>query len=197
MSLFSRYYHLVLLPKIRQDIQENKKLDFHLYMSLKKALYKPSAFFKGILLPICEAGDGTLREASIIGSVLAKTSIPVLHSSATLLKIAEMDYSGAGGIFIRVLLDKKYALPFRVIESLVAHFVRFQHIKVHMPTLWHQSLLVFVQRYKEDLTVEHKELIKGLIKVQTHNHISPEVRRELVNSKSRDDHPMMDDHKVI
>lgn len=42
-----------------------------------------------------QSGTCTLREAVIIGSVLSKTSIPVLHSAAALLKIAEMDYSGA------------------------------------------------------------------------------------------------------
>ena len=36
----------------------------------------------------------TLREAIIVGSLISKTSIPVLHSSAAMLKIAEMDYSG-------------------------------------------------------------------------------------------------------
>ena len=154
-------------------------------MSLKKAFYKPSAFFKGILLPLCESGDCTLREANIVGSILAKVSIPVLHSSAALLKMAEMEYSGASGIFIRVLLDKKYALPFRVLESLVTHFSRFQCVEIRMPTLWHQSLLIFVQRYKEDLTMEQKESIRKLIKSQTHDSISPEIRRELVNSESR------------
>lgn len=37
----------------------------------------------------------TLHEANIIGSVMAKTSIPVLHSAAAMLKIAELPYSGA------------------------------------------------------------------------------------------------------
>jgi len=36
----------------------------------------------------------TLREAIIVGSLISKTSIPVLHASAAMLKIAEMDYSG-------------------------------------------------------------------------------------------------------
>lgn len=43
---------------------------------------------------VCQSGTCTLREAVIIGSVLTKTSIPVLHSSAALLKLAEMEYSG-------------------------------------------------------------------------------------------------------
>ncbi len=69
-------------------------------MALKKALFKPAGFFKGILLPLCESGTCNLREAVIISSVIAKMSIPMLHSSAALLKIAEMDYTGANSIFL-------------------------------------------------------------------------------------------------
>ena len=38
------------------------------------------------------------------GSVLARNAIPVLHSYAAMLKIAEMEYSGANSIFIRFAL---------------------------------------------------------------------------------------------
>ncbi len=34
-----------------------------------------------------------------------------------MLKIAEMEYIGANSIFLRLLLDKKYALPFRAGRS--------------------------------------------------------------------------------
>ena len=119
-----RFYSLVLLPRIRDDINEYKRLNFHLYMALKKALFKPAAFFKGILLPLCESRNCTLREAIIIGSILAKNSIPMLHSAAALLKVAQMEYSGANSIFIRILLDKKYALPYRVIDAIVFHFLK-------------------------------------------------------------------------
>jgi hypothetical protein len=50
-------------------------------------------------------------------------------------------------IFIRVLLDKKYALPFRVIDALVFHFVRSLNDTREYPVLWHQSFLTFAQRY--------------------------------------------------
>ncbi|MEE6508394.1 hypothetical protein FKM82_020872 [Ascaphus truei] len=75
-----RFYNLVLLPRVRDDITEYKRLNFHLYMALKKALFKPGAWFKGILIPLCETATCTLREAVIIGSILTKCSIPVLHS---------------------------------------------------------------------------------------------------------------------
>ena len=181
-----RFYNLILLPRIRDDISEYKRLNFHLYMSLKKSLFKPAAFFKGILLPLCESGTCSLREALIISSVLAKTSIPMLHSSAALLKIAEMEYSGGNSIFLRTLLDKKYALPYRVIDAVVFHFLRFASDPRKLPVLWHQSLLTFVQRYKEDLAVEQKEALLELIRNKSHHEITPEIRREITNSKCRD-----------
>ncbi|XP_035244101.1 bystin [Anguilla anguilla] len=181
-----RFYNLVLLPRVRDDIAEYKRLNFHLYSALKKALFKPGAWFKGILIPLCESGTCTLREAIIIGSILTKCSIPVLHSSAAMLKLAEMEYNGANSIFLRLLLDKKYALPFRVLDALVAHFLRFRTEKRALPVLWHQSLLTLAQRYKADLASEQKVALLELIKIQTHPQISPEVRRELVNSEARD-----------
>lgn len=185
-SKAQRFYNLVLLPRVRDDISEYKRLNFHLYMALKKALFKPAAFFKGILLPICESGTCTLREALIISSVLAKVSIPMLHSSAAILKIAEMDYSGANSIFLRTLLDKKYALPYRVIDVVVFHFLGFANDPRELPVLWHQSLLTFVQRYKEDISVEQKEALIRLIRSKFHHEITAEVRREILNSKCRD-----------
>lgn len=184
-KMAQRFYNLVLLPRIRQDIQENKKLNFHLYLALKKALYKPSAFFKGILLPMCEEGDCTLREATIISSVLKKVSVPVLHSGAALLKIAQMKYSGANSLFITTLLNKKYALPYRVIDAMVEHFSQFKFDERKLPLLWQQSLLTFIQRYKTDLTQKQKEDIKALVKVQYHPYFSEEVRREIGNSPHR------------
>lgn len=48
------FYRLVLLPRIRDDIKQNKRLHFALYQALKKSLYKPAAFNKGILFPLCK-----------------------------------------------------------------------------------------------------------------------------------------------
>lgn len=103
---------LVLLWKVFYIIMLFQVL-LHLYLCLL-----------GILLPLLESGNCTLREAIIIGSVVARNSIPILHSSAAMLKIAEMDYTGANSIFLRIFLDKKYALPYRVVDALVFHFTR-------------------------------------------------------------------------
>ena len=145
-KMAQRFYSLVLLPRVRDDIAEHKRLHFALYQALKKATFKPAAFYKGILIPLCASRTCTLREAVVLSSVLTRGSIPMLHSAAALLKLAELPYAGTTSFFLRVLLDKKYALPFRVVDALVDHFLRFRKESRQLPVVWHQSLLCFVQR---------------------------------------------------
>uniref|UniRef100_A0A182IY87 Bystin n=1 Tax=Anopheles atroparvus TaxID=41427 RepID=A0A182IY87_ANOAO len=181
-----RFYNLVLLPRVRDDLAEYGKLNFYLYRALKKALFKPAAFMKGIILPLLESGDCTLREAIIFGSIISNTRIPVLHTSACLLKICEMEYSGACSIFIRIILDKRYALPYRVVDAAVFHFLKFEQDQRDMPTLWHKAFLSFAQWYKNDISSEQKDALIQLLRKKSHPKISPEIRRELVAGHCRD-----------
>jgi essential nuclear protein 1 len=98
-------------------------LHANLYRALKKALFKPAAFFKGLLLPL--ADDCTTREAVIVGSILAKVSIPIIHASAALIKLTEYDYEIGSGYFIKVLIGKRYSLPTKALDILVDYFSKF------------------------------------------------------------------------
>ena len=207
-----RFLETVILHRVRDDIHETKKLNVHLYNALKKALYKPAAFFKGFLFPLVGSGTCTLREAHIISSVLVKMKVPVLHSAAALLRLTEIaaeqasvstENAGASNIFIRVLLEKKYALPYKVIDSLVFHFLRFRgtpsasepstadetaHValnNIRLPVLWHQCLLAFAQRYRNDITEDQREALLDLLLIRGHKDIGPEVRRELLEGRGR------------
>merc|ERR1719461_462648 len=107
----------------------------------------------------------------------------------------EMEYSGANSIFLRIFFDKKYALPYRVVDACVFHFLKFRNEKRELPVLWHQAFLTFVQRYKGHISSEQKEALLELLKFQQHEKITPEIRRELQHAKCRDeemDEPMMD-----
>ena len=181
-KMAQRFFNIVLLEKVRDDIRQHGKLNYHLYMALKKALYKPASFYKGFLLPLAHSQTCTLREALIVGSVLAKVSIPGNHSAAALLHLAQMPYSGSSSMFIKVLLNKKYALPRRVVSSVVDHFAAFEKETKELPVLWHQSLLVFAQRYKLEINDEQRAKLKNLLRVQQHHQITPEIRRELFSS---------------
>jgi essential nuclear protein 1 len=48
------FLEVVLLDAIREDIAQNKKLNPQFYECLKRALYKPGAFFKGLIFPVLE-----------------------------------------------------------------------------------------------------------------------------------------------
>ncbi|NXO10778.1 BYST protein, partial [Oriolus oriolus] len=186
-----RFYNLVLLPRIRDDIAEYKRLNFHLYMALKKALFKPAAWFKGILIPLCESGTCTLREAVIIGSILTKCSIPVLHSSFSFwdpgkrLGSIPQPLGGGGGV-TQLRLGLRFKAQLCACMPVVFHFLAFRTDQRLLPVLWHQSFLALAQRYKEDLSSEQKEALLELLKFHSHPQISPEIRRELMNSKTRD-----------
>ncbi|KAH9970853.1 Bystin-domain-containing protein [Lactifluus volemus] len=182
----------VVLGLVRADLEQpltrkdTRKLSPHLYEALKRALYKPAAFFKGIVFPLLDGGC-TLKEAAIIASVLSKVKVPLLHSSAALIRLASMEYSGPTSLFIRVLLDKKHALPYKVLDALVFHFIRLAntHAPGTLPVLWHQSLLVLCQRYAPHLAPEQKDALRDVVRTHPHPQISPEVRRELAAAAAR------------
>lgn len=180
-KMAQRFYNLVLLDAVRADIVSNKKLNYHYYMALKKSVYKPAAFFKGILLPLCKE-ECTLREAAIVASVLQRVSIPVHHAAVALHKLSQLDYSGASSIFVKTLLNKKYSLPAPVISGLVKHFAGFIEDDRVLPVLWHQALLTFLQRYKNDIS--DKEALRVVMKKHFHPKITPECRRELFGAQA-------------
>jgi essential nuclear protein 1 len=198
-KMAQRFFNLVLLPAVRSNIDEYKKLNYHLYMAVKKAVFKPNAFFKGFLLPLAQ--DCSSREAAIIGSILIKVSLPVLHASAALLKMSEYDYSIGTSYFIKVLVGKNYALPSRVIDGVVDYFYSFSEEGLEeydqaelnpMPVLWHQSMLIFFQKYNRYITDEQKEKLRVVMRVRFNKSITNEIRKELFNLKSTDEVDMYD-----
>ncbi|GBF87629.1 bystin [Raphidocelis subcapitata] len=184
--LAQRFLALVLLPAVRRDVADNRRLHFALFQALRKATYKPGAFYKGLLLPLCASRSCTLREAVIFTSVLRRSSLPVLHSAAALLRLAQLEYCGTTSFFIRVLLDKKYALPYKVVDALVQHFLRFEDDERAMPVVWHQTLLCFVQRYKHEVREADRDALRRLCGAQRHYQVTPEVLRELEHSAPRE-----------
>ncbi|KAH6757686.1 bystin-like protein [Perilla frutescens var. hirtella] len=97
----------------------------------------------------------------------------------------QFDLHVLSSYFIKVLIEKKYALPYRVLDALVAHFMKFYDDSRVMHVIWHQTLLAFAQRYKNELTKEDKADLNTLVERQRHALITPEILRELNNSRNR------------
>lgn len=56
----------------------------------------------------------------------------------------------------------------QVVDGLSRHFLSFESDSRVMPLIWHISLLVFVQRYKHQLTSAHRDALQHLTTVQNH-----------------------------
>ena len=54
-----------------------------------------------------------------------------------------------------------------------------------LPVIWHQCLLAFAQRYRNDITEDQREALLDLLLTRGHATISPEVRRELLQGRGR------------
>jgi essential nuclear protein 1 len=93
-----------------------------------------------------------------------------------------------------VLLEKKHALPYKVLDALVFHFIRLgnTHAPGILPVLWHQSLLVLCQRYAGHLAPEQKDGLRDIMRTHPHAQIGPEVKRELVAAAAARGEPAVD-----
>ncbi|WEJ96333.1 snoRNA-binding rRNA-processing protein [Yamadazyma tenuis] len=201
-----KFIESILLERFRVGIEdsEDHSVNYHIYRAIKKSLYKPGAFFKGFLFPLVD-GHCSVREATIAASVLAKVSVPVLHSSVALSQLAQRDFSPASTVFIRVLVEKKYALPYQTLDDLVFYFMRFRKVEQQqvdmmidteanegtksnlpsLPVVWHKAFLAFAQRYKNDITDDQRDFLLETVRQRFHQGIGPEIRRELLAGTPR------------
>lgn len=196
-----KFVEMVLLERFRTSIEdsEDHSLNYHIYRALKKSLYKPGAFFKGFLFPLVDS-HCSVREATIAASVLAKISVPVLHSSVALAQLLQRDFKPSTTVFIRVLIEKKYALPYQTLDELVFYFMKFRKAaqeqdsmmveenddkESQLPVVWHKAFLAFAQRYKNDITDDQRDFLLETVRQRFHHAIGPEIRRELLAGKPR------------
>uniref|UniRef100_A0A6B2FYH1 Cell adhesion protein byn-1 (Trinotate prediction) n=1 Tax=Myxobolus squamalis TaxID=59785 RepID=A0A6B2FYH1_MYXSQ len=141
------FFSKILLPRARDDISEYDRLNFHIFNALCIATHKPSVFFRAIVFPLCLDKDCCLKEAVIFSSILSRCSFPAIHAAVAIAKIASFPHSTCSSIFIKIFLQKRYAMPNRALDILLDHFLREKNNSSLLPLIWHQGLLIFVQNY--------------------------------------------------
>jgi len=116
----------------------------------------------------------------------------------------DTEAAGATNTFLKVLLDKRYALPYQTVDALVFHFLRFKNSAMNnrggemdvdgeqesvyegkLPVIWHQCFLAFARTYKDAITEDQREALLDLLLVRGHKDIAPEIRRELLAGRGR------------
>lgn len=166
MSLL--FFKTVLLPRVRNHILENHHLDPLLIKSLKKATFKPAAFYQGILIPICKSNSCTIREALILCSVLQRVSIPAVHSIMAMIQLLKIKQFGIQILLIKAFLDKNYSLPFHMINLSVNYFVSFRSEIQVLPVIWYNSLQTFIEKNKRNINLDQKLAIFTLLREKFH-----------------------------
>jgi essential nuclear protein 1 len=167
-----------LVTAVKSDLQKNKKLNYHYYESLIKALYKTNAWFKGILFQFCDK-EANLREVKVIESLLTKMTIPVISSSVALIKMTEMAPCSAVLHYLKALVGKNYSFPKKVLSVLASYLIQFEKVEEDMPVLWHQFFLTIVKQYGSSLDEMSKASLAELTKNKHHKLISPEILKLL------------------
>jgi essential nuclear protein 1 len=104
--------------------------------------------------------------------------------------MCEYPHSVGTAFFIKIFLSKNYSFPTTVVDALVDYFFKFTDeslVKLTnedgtaagLPVLWHQSLLILVQKYKEFFDDEAKNKLKLVLRVRQHTGITEQIRKAL------------------
>lgn len=81
---------------------------------------------------------------------------------------------------MRTLLERNYPLPYKVVDGIVEHFMRFEGERCRIyPVVWYQALLVFLRNYKMHIKDEDIEEIRTFIQRHKQNKIIYAIMHEL------------------
>ena len=258
------FLEVVLLDAIREDIRltregtrknkNHRKLNVHYYESLKRAMYKPGAVFKGIVFPLLNV-SARLNVVFLDSerSSYAYRRVARCRKLQSLRRCSQRSRSrsaiprprSCGWPTWTTLVSRAHAVPpldrsppadccyqARTRSSSVCYWTRSMRCRTRSSTrsssissafrirtrrvaqvTWRSSLCsgtraclcsargpspppclglsvmefndVYSSRYASDLTPDQKDALLDVIRANPHPQISPEVRRELVNSVER------------
>jgi essential nuclear protein 1 len=137
-KMTQRFYALVLLPRVRDEVQQTRKASAQVYQAIRKATYKPGAFFKGLVLPLAEDPDCSIREAFAFTTVLKRVALSAAALGRRAHEAVRNAVHVSSAMFLRCLIMKRYALPYKTIDALFVHFMSFLNETERMPNLWHE-----------------------------------------------------------
>lgn len=178
-----KFYEYILLPKILNHIEEHKRLDGVLYQTLIKALYKPIPWFKGILFPLIKK-ECHNKVLMIIGSIIKRMSINVKYAMMGVKLMFDLKERNLSSLFyfLCFFLDKKYKFTRDFITDCINFFLNFATYKKALPLVWHKSLLLLVQNYKDLLNDEQRKNLQDLVTKKHHHKISVEILKSLFST---------------
>jgi essential nuclear protein 1 len=178
-ALCETFVKLFIFPKILKEFEESRELNVHLYNSVKLIIYKPSSFYKGLVLPLCKEKSFSLKRASIISSIISKFSIPLLSSSAAVILLTKLEFSSPRGLVIKAIVEKNYAFPEKVVFEIVNYLGKVSPNQICV--VFFQLLYSLATKYCDTMSNFYVEKLYNLSKKFSHNEMTPLIIEVLQN----------------
>ncbi|CAH8605015.1 unnamed protein product [Schistosoma bovis] len=178
----NHFYESYLLPKVKQDIEENKRLCVHLYEALIASMFRPEEFVSGVYLPWVQS-EISKTEGVILSNLIKRATLKSRFAAVALALTLEEDFSIPRSMVIETFLTKKYHLPEAAVQRIIDYFISFDKDctvyftdEKRMPLTWFKSLLVFLEFYRHCVNPSQREKLLKLCRRHEHPQITPEIR---------------------
>ncbi|CAH8546022.1 unnamed protein product [Schistosoma turkestanicum] len=176
------FYESYLLPKVKQDIEENKRLCVHLFEALIASMFRPEEFVSGIYLPWVQS-EMSKTEGVILSNLIKRATLKSRFAAVALALTLEEDFSIPRSMVIETFLNKKYHLPEAAVQRIIDYFISFDKDctvyftdEKRMPLTWFKSLLVFLEFYRHCINPSQREKLLKLCRRHEHPQLTPEIR---------------------
>ncbi|KAL4214110.1 Bystin-domain-containing protein [Rhizopus microsporus] len=162
----------VLFPYTRRRIANNNNyhLEYPVFLALQTALLNARIFTLGYLKPLCESGECTAMEASVIGCIMALHTklkpVPILWS------LMSLPFSIPTTLFILVALERKRKrIPRTFYKPLTFYFIRAAESANQLPYIWYQALYVFAKYCADELDKSELYRLMKLVRARKGHYV--------------------------
>nr|AAW25277.1 SJCHGC09292 protein [Schistosoma japonicum] len=176
------FYESYLLPKVKQDIKENRRLCFHLFEALIASMFRPEEFISGVYLPWVQS-EMSKTEGIILSNLIKRATLKSRFAAVALALTLEEDFSIPRSMVVETFIAKKYHLPEAAVLRIINYFISFDKDcttyftdEKRMPLTWFKSLLVFLEFYRHCVNPSQREKLLKLCRRHEHPEITPEIR---------------------
>ncbi|KAF5401621.1 Essential nuclear protein 1 [Paragonimus heterotremus] len=176
------FYENYLLPKVKQDIEENRRLCVQLFEALIASMFRPEEFVSGVFLPWIQS-EMSKTEGVILAHLIKKATLKARFAAVALALSLEEEFSIPRSMVIEALLSKHYHMPEAALERVLQYFLSFdKDCSVYfthenrMPVTWFRSLLLFLESYRNYVKPEERTKLVKLCRQHEHPQITGEIR---------------------
>ncbi|ABW98072.1 bystin-like protein (nucleomorph) [Hemiselmis andersenii] len=157
-----RFFCLVLVPRFQEEIFKKKKINPHLFLTIKLSAKKEKFFFSNLIIPICSSKNCTTREAIFLASIISNCKFSINHILClVLILIKDKLFSNSRCLILRGILSKKYNLPNRILEYLMDFFL-FNKNKIKLEK-FRNCFLIFIKNYSAFFSIEEKSCLLKIL----------------------------------